>query len=196
MVSGKVNGAFRGNPVGGGVAMAMIGGTASALGGGKFANGARTAATQFLFNEVLTCASASVQCSFGGPSTHRPPGTVALKDNNGNHISWVSPDSPMLTTQGATASRIHMYGTDQDRQQAVEVFGLTVAVATSFISVPVSSLFAFGTSAYMDDKLGMFLAPLGVVTKGAPMIDSAVDAYDKINTAGTVAAEFEEASNR
>jgi hypothetical protein len=54
MVSGKVNNAFKGKPVIGGIAVAMVDGTASALGGGKFSNGARTATIQFLFNELAS----------------------------------------------------------------------------------------------------------------------------------------------
>jgi len=43
-----------GNVVGGTITSALIGGTASALSGGKFANGASTAAFQFLFNAFTT----------------------------------------------------------------------------------------------------------------------------------------------
>ena len=42
-----------GNPVGNAVAAAVTGGTASVLGGGKFANGATTGAFSYLFNDAL-----------------------------------------------------------------------------------------------------------------------------------------------
>jgi len=49
-----INSAGKGNVVAGTVASAVVGGTASELSGGKFANGAQTAAFQFLFNEIAT----------------------------------------------------------------------------------------------------------------------------------------------
>jgi hypothetical protein len=62
MVSGNIKGFARG--VAGGInagskiigvaSVAIVGGTASVLGGGKFANGAQTAAIQYLFNQVAT----------------------------------------------------------------------------------------------------------------------------------------------
>jgi len=45
-----IDSAGKGNIVAGTVASAVVGGTASELGGGKFANGAQTAAFQYLFN--------------------------------------------------------------------------------------------------------------------------------------------------
>jgi len=49
-----IDSAGEGNIVAGTVASAVVGGTASELGGGKFANGAATAAFQFLFNQAAT----------------------------------------------------------------------------------------------------------------------------------------------
>ncbi len=40
------------DPIGKGIAVSVIGGTASTIGGGKFANGAQTAAYGYLFNEL------------------------------------------------------------------------------------------------------------------------------------------------
>ncbi len=50
--SGKIAGALGSHRFGGAIAAALFGGTASRLGGGKFSNGAQTAAIQYLFNEV------------------------------------------------------------------------------------------------------------------------------------------------
>ncbi len=38
----------------GAVGAGLVGGTASVLGGGKFSNGAQTAALQYLFNQILS----------------------------------------------------------------------------------------------------------------------------------------------
>ena len=51
-VSGRISGTFGGNKVGGALAAATVGGTASVIGGGKFGNGAYTTAFQYLFNEA------------------------------------------------------------------------------------------------------------------------------------------------
>jgi hypothetical protein len=51
-VASPIQNNFQGNPIGGGIASAIVGGTASVLSGGKFANAARTSAFAYLFNEA------------------------------------------------------------------------------------------------------------------------------------------------
>ena len=58
----------------GGVTAALVGGTASSIGGGKFANGAKTAMIQYLYNEV----------------GKRRPTQNSSKDQEGS--GWLRPD--------------------------------------------------------------------------------------------------------
>ena len=66
------NGFSAGSELIGAAGAAIVGGTASVLGGGKFANGAQTAAIQYLFNHV----SEDRSCS-GRPCINRPKATRA-----------------------------------------------------------------------------------------------------------------------
>ena len=54
ILSGRIAALAEDSPIAGGIAASAVGGTASELSGGKFANGARTSGFQYLFNEALS----------------------------------------------------------------------------------------------------------------------------------------------
>jgi len=88
-------------------AVAVIGGTASVLGGGKFANGAVTAAFAQAFNDEL-----SRQHGYGSDGkpiiNERPPGAPAtlIKDANGDWIWVATADAGMAVFSAQTGSTI------------------------------------------------------------------------------------------
>ena len=68
--------------VSGTITSAIVGGTASVLGGGKFANGAQTAAFGYLFNE---CAHTRA-CGFGSPNGESYSASTPWQDYSGKLV--------------------------------------------------------------------------------------------------------------